>query len=128
MNRWAWNAKDKLSSKRSTKGGAPSCFSFESGPNPARPLSKVQAPPGEKPAGRARAILHAPLIRALSGDWWKVMQERSEMRFLHHFLRGRRGDWDEMPEGERRYVMLGSRKPGLGHYFFYLSEIKVEGM
>lgn len=46
------------------------------------------------------------------------MQERSEMRFLHHFLRGRRGDWDEMPEGERRYVMLGSRKPELVHQFF----------
>lgn len=43
------------------------------------------------------------------------MQERSEMRFLHHFLRGHRGDWDEMPEGERRYVMLGSRKPELVH-------------
>ena len=46
------------------------------------------------------------------------MQERSEKRFLHHFLRGRRGDWDEMPEGKRRYVMLGSRKPGFGHHFF----------
>ena len=48
----------------------------------------------------------------------KVMQERSEKRFLHHFFRGRRGDWDEMPEGERRYVMLGSRKPELVHQFF----------
>ena len=54
----------------------------------------------------------------LSGIGEKVMQERSEKRFLHHFLRGRRGDWDEMPEGKRRYVMLGSRKPGFGHHFF----------
>lgn len=85
--------------KRSTKGGARRAslvISSESGPNPARPSNSDRFP----------------------GIGEKVMQERSEMRFLHHFLRGRRGDWDEMPEGERRYVMLGSRKPELVHQFF----------
>ena len=52
------------------------------------------------------------------------MQERSEKRFLHHFLRDRRGDWDEMPEGNRRYVMQRSWKQGLVHHFF--SEVKVK--
>ena len=48
------------------------------------------------------------------------MQERSEKRFLHHFLRGRRGDWDEMPEGKQ--------KTGFRTSLFYLSEIKAEEM
>ena len=70
--------------------------SFESGPNPACTSNSGSFP----------------------GIGEKVMKERSEKRFLHHFLRGRRGDWDEMPEGERRYVMLGSRKPEFVHHFF----------
>lgn len=45
-------------------------ISSESGPNPARTSN----------SGRFLGI----------GE--KVMQERSEMRFLHHFLRGRRVD------------------------------------
>lgn len=59
--------------KRSTKGGGrrASLFtSFESDPNSARTSN----------SGRFLGI----------GE--KVMQERSEMRFLHHFLRGRRVD------------------------------------
>ena len=52
------------------------------------------------------------------------MQERFEKRFLHHFLRDRRGDWDEMPEGNRRYVMQRSWKQGRIHHFF--SEVKVK--
>lgn len=44
--------------------------------------------------------------------------------FVHHFLRDRRGDWDEMPEGNRRYVMQRSWKQGLVHHFF--SEVKVK--
>ncbi len=82
--------------KRSTKGGAHRAISSERGPNPAEASNSDRFP----------------------GIGEKVMQERSGMRFLHHFLRGRRGDWDEMPEGERRYVMLGSRKSGFGHHFF----------
>lgn len=71
-------------------------ISSESGPNPAEASNSDRFP----------------------GIGEKVMQERSEMRFRHHFLRGRRGDWDEMPEENRRYVMLGSRKSGFGHHFF----------
>lgn len=59
--------------KRSTKGGArrASLFtSFESDPNPARTSNSGRFP----------------------GMGKKVMQERSEMRFLHHFLRGRQVD------------------------------------
>ena len=52
------------------------------------------------------------------------MQERFEKRFLHHFLRDCRGDWDEMPEGNRRYVMQRSWKQGLVHHFF--SEVKAK--
>ena len=40
------------------------------------------------------------------------------------FLRDRQGDWDEMPEGNRRYVMQRSWKQGLIHHFF--SEVKVK--
>ena len=32
----------------------------------------------------------------LPGSGGKVMQERTEMRFLHHFSRGRWVDWNEM--------------------------------
>lgn len=45
-------------------------ISSESGPNPARTSNSGRFP----------------------GIGEKVMQERSEMRFLHHFLRGRRVD------------------------------------
>ena len=85
--------------KRSTKRGARRASLFissESGPNPAEASNSDRFP----------------------GIGEKVMQERSEMRFRHHFLRDRRGDWDEMPEENRRYVMLGSRKSGFGHHFF----------
>lgn len=108
--------------KRSTKGGgrrASLFVSSESGPNPARAPPQVQTPPGEK---RCRAYTRDPARTSNSGRFpgigEKVMQEHSEIRFLHHFLRDRRGDWDEMPEGNRRYVMPGSRKQGLGHHFF----------
>lgn len=99
--------------KRSTKSGSlrASLFvSSESGPNPARAPPQVQAPP--KVRARTSNSSRFP------GSGEKVMQEHSEIRFLHHFLRDRRGDWDEMPEGNRRYVMPGSRKQGLGHHFF----------
>ena len=59
--------------KRSTKGGGRRAISSERGPNPARTSNSGRFP----------------------GIGEKVMQERSEMRFLHHFLRGRWGDWDE---------------------------------
>ena len=41
-----------------------------------------------------------------------------------HFLRDRRGDLDEMPERNRRYVMQSSWKQGLVHHFF--SEVKAK--
>ena len=59
--------------KRSTKGGARRASLFissESGPNPAEASNSDRFP----------------------GIGEKVMQERSEMRFRHHFLRDRRGD------------------------------------
>ena len=99
--------------KRSTKSGSlrASLFvSSESGPNPARAPPQVQTPP--KVRARTSNSSRFP------GSGEKVMQEHSEIRFLHHFLRDRRGDWDEMPEGNRRYVMLGSRKPEFVHHFF----------
>lgn len=56
--------------KRSTKGGGHRAISSERGPNPACTSNSGCFP----------------------GIGEKVMQERSEMRFLHHFLRGRRVD------------------------------------
>lgn len=82
--------------REARRAAALRAISSESGPNPAEASNSDRFP----------------------GIGEKVMQERSEMRFRHHFLRDRRGDWDEMPEENRRYVMLGSRKSGFGHHFF----------
>lgn len=89
-------------------------FSSERGPDAVRPDS-IRSCTWVQALLRVRRTSNSG---RLPGSGGKVMQERSEKRFLHHFLRGRRVDWDEMPEGNRKYVMLGSRKPGFGHHFF----------
>lgn len=82
--------------KRSTKGGARRASLFissESGPNPALLECRSRLGVGcMLREGSASGEVRTSNSGRFPGIGEKVMQERSEMRFLHHFLRGRRVD------------------------------------